>query len=1434
MKPYLLLLACFTCQCSLSFGQNSEQTFFYNDNKKQKLKTIDDEFFVGFDSDSMPILLFNWLKSSRSCAPERSAWLKIDTQKIERQHAFAQLKRAKGVRRVSAAFATETHDTFLLTSRIVFKAKQLEDETAIFTSFFPSDKGFNVENRLTFNDGVSIYIVKTPDDVSVLETANRLFETGRVAYAMPDFVKMAQQNWIPNDSLFTQQWFLKQHSDVDIDADSAWEISRGRSSLVVAMMDANGVELAHPDFVDKWQEPYNAVEDNQNLAPENPYANHAQACAGLIGARNNNQTGVASVGDQLKIMPIQIGFNTTIVGSFQTSTQILARAANKIIQQPNVVANSMSYSSPYTQADADIYDFIATEGRNRKGIVMFASAGNTNSVDIRLPAIASRVWAVGATTNTDALAEFSNYGSKLAVVAPGVGIVTTDRQGENGYNPQSDYTTNFSGTSAACPIVAAVAGLIASVDTQLNAQQIAQILLTTTEKVGTSSYTTNENYPLGTWSFQMGYGRVNAHRALLKAADTLLPDLTILADTVWVTGNALSVHLRVGNTGRATVAGARVTYFLSADNRITTADIELGSHILGVCTGGGHILDSFSVDVCSLLPNVPNGRYFVGYIVDPNDQIAERLEFDNTQCHLNTRFQLSCGVGNRPDLRLSMQQVLLQNDTIRINYEVVNAGNANASSSTISFLTASDTIVEGRLLTHHFPVPPLSMGQIYASNFAISAREVATSGSFYIKSVVDIDDWIDETNENNNCYWTNRLMAAVNNNFNCSNTQIIAAAQGLVTDGSGEQQYENNSDCRWLLRAPVGNPFLTLQFLNFKTQLNRDWVYLYAGSDTTAPRLAAWSGAEIPPVVTSPTGQLLIRFVTDGTVADLGWTAQFSSSPFQEYIIDAAASPRLMGVVRLETGNGRPSIRFRPNEVVRLVATPTAPQYEFVCWRSDSDTLSLVDTFQFLATSHLHLMAEFRLRRGCQDTAYYRTTSGSIEDGSGNLPYANNADCWYSIIPSNGNTTIELNFTAFDTENCCDYVEIYEGFDPDMRWIGSVRSLQISDTFVTNTGVLHLHFVTNGTVVGSGWRAHYTSSQQPRYRIITPNFAPTMGRILGGGIYRDNQGVTLVAQPISAQYEFVRWHQDFVTISTSDTFQFSAVGHRTIFGIFRPRPTCRDTMFFDACAATFTDGSDSLPYGDNLDCYYRIRPVNGDSSRTVLRFSEVSLASCCDYVEVYSYVNGLPQLLGVVRSPLSQDSFMSVRGGFLLHFVTDAATHFGGWRASYYCPDVACFSIVVSPSDPQKGSTTGGGNFAFGSHVMLVARAAVGYRFLNWTNERNEILGTSDTLRLRVTQGQTLVANFVLRSLVSSVSVLPLVRIAPNPHSGSTVLLLENIVGACHFDVFNALGQCVFSGEIAADISQFPLSVDIPSGFYFLSIKNKNYLFPILKMQINK
>jgi subtilisin family serine protease len=59
------------------------------------------------------------------------------------------------------------------------------------------------------------------------------------------------------------------------------------------------------------------------------------------------------------------------------------------------------------------------------GVFVVAAAGNTdvNAAGI-LPASAAGACAVGATDSNDVIASFSNYGTSLAVFAPGVGIQT--------------------------------------------------------------------------------------------------------------------------------------------------------------------------------------------------------------------------------------------------------------------------------------------------------------------------------------------------------------------------------------------------------------------------------------------------------------------------------------------------------------------------------------------------------------------------------------------------------------------------------------------------------------------------------------------------------------------------------------------------------------------------------------------------------------------------------------------------------------------------------------------------------------------------------------------------------------------------------------------------------------------------------------------------
>jgi subtilisin family serine protease len=115
------------------------------------------------------------------------------------------------------------------------------------------------------------------------------------------------------------------------------------------------------------------------------------------------------------------------------------------------------------------------------------------------------------TTSCDNESWTGNWKNTLDFGAPGVRIPTTDISGTKGYN-NSDYALTFNGTSAACPNAAAVAALLYSVRADLHVEDVRYIMGISADKVGGYDYSTQKF--AGNWSEELGYGRLNANKAL--------------------------------------------------------------------------------------------------------------------------------------------------------------------------------------------------------------------------------------------------------------------------------------------------------------------------------------------------------------------------------------------------------------------------------------------------------------------------------------------------------------------------------------------------------------------------------------------------------------------------------------------------------------------------------------------------------------------------------------------------------------------------------------------------------------------------------------------------------------------------------------------------------------------------------------------------------
>ncbi len=110
----------------------------------------------------------------------------------------------------------------------------------------------------------------------------------------------------------------------------------------------------------------------------------------------------------------------------------------------------------------------------------------------------------------------------------------------------------------------------------------------------------------------------------------------------------------------------------------------------------------------------------------------------------------------------------------------------------------------------------------------------------------------------------------------CSGTTTLTAWEGDFTDGSYASNYQNNASCQWLIQ-PDNNPaYVSLEFMNFKTELINDVVNVYDGTSTSSPLLGTYSGYTIPPVINSTGNTLLVEFISNSSSPNKGWSARYT------------------------------------------------------------------------------------------------------------------------------------------------------------------------------------------------------------------------------------------------------------------------------------------------------------------------------------------------------------------------------------------------------------------------------------------------------------------------------------------------------------------------------------------------------------------------------
>ena len=277
-----------------------------------------------------------------------------------------------------------------------------------------------------------------------------------------------------------------------IDAQAVWSQSIEGAGVIVGVVDGM-VDTTHPQLtanilVNTAEIPNNNIDDDNNgyiddykgvqINPEknDPVQNrHGTHVTGIIAA-DSSQGVIEGVAPKVKVLPAQFIANDGggSIGDAIIALNYVANRGAKII--------NMSWG---LDPCMDIPSLRSTLGDlNAKGLLLVTAAGNGDSSGIGInmdttPAFPSAYnfsnqLNVAASTMSQSLGGFSNYGTKLVhVAAPGVGIYST--------TPNNQIET-MNGTSMAAPMVSGAAALLWSAIPSATAAQIKQALISSVTK----------------------------------------------------------------------------------------------------------------------------------------------------------------------------------------------------------------------------------------------------------------------------------------------------------------------------------------------------------------------------------------------------------------------------------------------------------------------------------------------------------------------------------------------------------------------------------------------------------------------------------------------------------------------------------------------------------------------------------------------------------------------------------------------------------------------------------------------------------------------------------------------------------------------------------------------------------------------------------------
>lgn len=335
---------------------------------------------------------------------------------------------------------------------------------------------------------------------NILQAISICSKSGLFSEIEPHFIP--ELCYVPNDDSVSNQYALER-----IKAFDAWAIEKGDSNMVIGISDT-GCDFLHPDLISNiaynYNDPINGIDDdgdgyidnfygwdlgeNDNF-PQSTTSSHGVHVTGLSSAKTDNTIGMAGSGFNCRFVPLKI---TNASGSLIAAYESIVYAADRGFQFINCSWGSY-------QASVINFEIIRYATINKEALI-FCGAGNNSSERQFYPASYDFTVSMGSTGPQDVKSDFSNFGYRMDLYAPGENVLSSW--------PENSYIYS-NGTSMSSPVAAGCAAIVKSKFPSLNGLQVGQLLKLTADRLDTMPE--NQIY-----AEKLGYGRVNMFRAITE------------------------------------------------------------------------------------------------------------------------------------------------------------------------------------------------------------------------------------------------------------------------------------------------------------------------------------------------------------------------------------------------------------------------------------------------------------------------------------------------------------------------------------------------------------------------------------------------------------------------------------------------------------------------------------------------------------------------------------------------------------------------------------------------------------------------------------------------------------------------------------------------------------------------------------------------------